>query len=427
MAPEGVQLGVSLVFPKNPPGPGELPADLQRFPRQFSQLTHRFMSFSGQATSLEAGGAAQVALVLAAANAVRRIRTPSHSSFSSLFLMNLPPGSVPSGLGGARRLPPRTGPAPFSALRTSLPFSLRIFSSISPQICPPCAGGLAVPVPDIFSASFASAQPSTVAAAIRLLVTLDRAGYSPLHHAAASGDLPLLQAILAVLVHVRAPFPTVDVRDKLGATPLAWAVQRGHSALIKALLDAGASPSAQDNEGRSILGYAVGAASRARSDAERAFCHDMTRFLLQCGADTSAQDQDGATCIHLAAATGDDELVGILVELGGAPVNVRDHEGETALFYAVREGHPALAAKLIHYGADATAVADSQETVLDFARALGDTKAIQHLEAVLHHAAGSNVDQHPADSGKPETSVSGLFGSVDSVAMWSSNPAHLLR
>jgi len=272
--------------------------------------------------------------------------------------------------------------------------------------------------------SFAAAQPSSVGEAVALLFSRDSSGYTPLHHAAASDDQSLLGLVLEVLKHVKAPCPTVDARDKHGSTALHWAIERGHAGIIKALIDAGASPSAEDCLGRSSLHHAIVAASQAPPD-RLAFYYDMIRYLLQSGADAFASDASGATCVHCVAMTGDCEILGILVELGGAPVNAVDNSGENALFHAVREGHLQVASKLLQYGIDAAAVNESQENVMEFCRSLGDENATKQLEMIF------GMQQGPSglkESVGLKSSVGSLFGSgQEFAAMWSSNPVHLLR
>lgn len=46
------------------------------------------------------------------------------------------------------------------------------------------------------------------------------------------------------------------MRDSNGLTPLHWAVDRGHFTACKLLLDAGADPKVQDNDGLCPLEYA---------------------------------------------------------------------------------------------------------------------------------------------------------------------------
>jgi ankyrin repeat protein len=48
----------------------------------------------------------------------------------------------------------------------------------------------------------------------------------------------------------------LNLKDVNGLTPLIWAVDRGHLEACKLLLDAGADPSVQDNEGITPLEYA---------------------------------------------------------------------------------------------------------------------------------------------------------------------------
>lgn len=205
-------------------------------------------------------------------------------------------------------------------------------------------------------------------------------------------------------------------------------MQRGFSAIIKDLLDAGASPNIEDAQGRSVLLYAIAAAGVA-SEEQRGFYYDMVRFLLQCGADVNATDQSGAGCVHAAVSLGDHELLGILVELGGAPVNCTDDEGENALFYAIREGHLDLVPKLLQYGIDPSAQNDSQENIFEFSRSLGNEGASKQLETIFSTAMTSAQGLNK-DSDKMELSSSNgsnLFSSAGHTSMWSSNPAQLLH
>ena len=69
-----------------------------------------------------------------------------------------------------------------------------------------------------------------------------------------------------------------------------WAAANGHVDAIKALKEAGADVSAQNNDGRTPMHLA---AKNGHVDAIKA--------LKEAGADVSAQDNDGWTPMHLAA------------------------------------------------------------------------------------------------------------------------------
>ncbi|KAJ3110745.1 hypothetical protein HDU96_006305 [Phlyctochytrium bullatum] len=119
---------------------------------------------------------------------------------------------------------------------------------------------------------------------------VDVIGRTPLHVAARAGHLPVVNALLA---HgANASSAATD-----GTTPLMLAAQNGHVGVVARLLEAGASVHA-----------ATGAA-------------------------------DGRNALHFAAAGeggSQGEVVGLLVERGGAYVDARDAKGQTPLFYAVR-------------------------------------------------------------------------------------------
>lgn len=97
-------------------------------------------------------------------------------------------------------------------------------------------------------------------------------------------------------VETRRPFlmtpeatPTSDTRSGLrgtGFTPLMYAAQGGYLEIAKLLVDAGAEPSAQDEDGMRCLHFAAAAEQL-----------DMCRYLVEVGADPFALDDDGRTAI----------------------------------------------------------------------------------------------------------------------------------
>lgn len=159
-----------------------------------------------------------------------------------------------------------------------------------------------------FSASFAASQPTTVRAALALFLRHDAAGFTPLHHAIAANDVQFASQLLAVLAPVDAPCVKIDCRDREGRTPLHWAVRRGFGTLVKLLVEAGASPSAQDLSGQNALHHAV-AALVEHGATKAGFYHDMIRYLMQSGANVDAANESGVTPLHMAAECGDSDLV----------------------------------------------------------------------------------------------------------------------
>ncbi|KAB8142228.1 hypothetical protein F8S13_14645 [Chloroflexia bacterium SDU3-3] len=136
--------------------------------------------------------------------------------------------------------------------------------------------------------------------------------------------------------------------------------------LVKSMLDAGAYASACDEEGTSLLHWAVQEASgeivellvEAGADVNEPCypthlanaCGDGNLPMVQTLVDLGAALDLGAP-LHTAAAYGHDHIVGYLLDQG-ADVNGRDHEGRTPLFFAAMHGDELVARVLLARGAD---------------------------------------------------------------------------
>jgi ankyrin repeat protein len=190
---------------------------------------------------------------------------------------------------------------------------------------------------------------------------------TPVHLAAAQGQLPVLQALLA-----RGGDP--NTRDTQGRTPLFAALEHGGKALplVRVLVAHGADAEATDANGETPLGLA--------------FDHPEIERWLDWGDWTRPRRPLRADDLPAAAAAGALAAVDRLLELG-FPVNTQDRQGATALLHACGMGHRDVAARLLDGGADSSLAAANGMTPLAAAVAARRDSLVALL---LEHDA--NVD-----------------------------------
>jgi uncharacterized protein len=197
-------------------------------------------------------------------------------------------------------------------------------------------------------------------------------GQSPLNVAVFQDDLVIIRLLLEAGADVdeRITGPEA-LHHLLGATPLFLAAAHGKEAALAALLAAGATVNATNQEGATALFLAA-------SDAHV----PVVRALLEAGAAAGWRDANGASPLVMAADSGakDEavvEAILLLVEHFADP-NARasallppPYGGMTPLAIAAHGGHVAAAAALLLAGADPSLANAAGETVSALARDAG--------------------------------------------------------
>ena len=132
----------------------------------------------------------------------------------------------------------------------------------------------------------------------------------------------------------------VDLKDSYRRTPLSYAAENGHKAVVQLLLDKGADLEANE-DGQTPLLWAVEEGLEA-----------VVRLLLDKGANLEAKDEDGQTPISSAAKQGHETVVRLLLDKGAGLETKDGIFNQTPLFWAAEEGHEAVVQLLLDKGAD---------------------------------------------------------------------------
>jgi ankyrin repeat protein len=156
----------------------------------------------------------------------------------------------------------------------------------------------------------------------------------------------------------------VNFTDKHGPTPLIWATKYNNRETVKTLLCKGANVNHHDNTG--ALTFAV---SKGHTD--------IVKQLIEANTDVNAKD-NGWTPLMLATILGRTDIVKQLIE-ANADVNVQDKYGNTALILAVKNDSTGIVKQLIEANADVNAQSKNGSTALIFAARDGKTNIAKKL------------------------------------------------
>ncbi|KAI9774450.1 MAG: hypothetical protein M1839_001733 [Geoglossum umbratile] len=185
-----------------------------------------------------------------------------------------------------------------------------------------------------------------------------------------------------------------DVRNSYGETPLLWAAQKGHEAVVKLLLAKdGVDINSKDSRwGQTPLSWAAWEGREA-----------VVKLLLEKdGADINSKDSNlGQTPLTWAAQRGHEAVVKLLLEKDGVDINSKDSRwGQTPLSWAAQRGHEAVVKLLLEKDGVDISSKDSRwgQTPLSWAAQRGHEAVVKLLlekDGVDISSNGSRWGQTP--------------------------------
>ncbi|KAF7504336.1 hypothetical protein GJ744_002456 [Endocarpon pusillum] len=228
--------------------------------------------------------------------------------------------------------------------------------------------------------------------------------------AATNGYAPIVELLLTKNVYLESRGKT-----NLILRLLASAVENGHTAVVKLLLENGAHPESscrccQFNQSWPYICWRCGFAWQKTTllmSASRNGYQDILRLLLAEKVNVEAKDDRGLTSLAWVARNGYQEAVRLLLA-NKANVEGKDDNALTPLTWAARNGHYAVTNLLLKHKADVNAQDNTGTTILHWVASRGHEEVVSLL---LQH--GANIETRNAGGGTAlAAAVEGGFDAV---------------
>ena len=172
-------------------------------------------------------------------------------------------------------------------------------------------------------------------------------GRHPIHKAAYEGDLEKVKEIIEMDPN------EISVKDVRDFTPLHFASAKGHSEIVKFLLNHGADIESEMFDRETPLLVAARFAGHGK--------YETIKTLLEHGAKVNHKDKHGRTALHYAAMYSGKEVINLLISYG-ADVNAKEEYQITPLHQAAMLNNIEAAKALVEHGADIFAKTYCDET-----------------------------------------------------------------
>lgn len=279
----------------------------------------------------------------------------------------------------------------------------------------------------------AANEPRSLAVLIRARANLDlcdHAGRHALAYAASFARENAINVLLETKAAEGGPAlrAYVNHKSRNGATALMTAAEKGHSQIVRLLLDAHANLDSEDNERMTALSYAarsnaetvrvlLEAKAAEGSDALARYVNHQNQYgetalmmaaaqgtpdiilaLIESDADVDAWDGDNHTALAHAAAQGKTDNVRALID-AGADLELWNVNHETALFKAFQGDHLETAGVLLDAGAEAMLTDSLGNTALLHAARLGSVRLVREFMALYEGLAQEDLINHQNDRG----------------------------
>jgi len=182
-----------------------------------------------------------------------------------------------------------------------------------------------------------------------------------LHFAAGVGSLEIVEELLRLGAQA-------DLPDEFGWTPLHEACAHGHTAIVARFIDVHSN----------LEGISKNKHETALHLAARSGFEEIVKLLLDAGANREVRNDHGETPLHVAAADGNRAIMRLLLD-ARADVNARNFAGETPLHIAARDGDVEVAELCLSFRANPKEEDKRGNNFLETAVRAGKRQFIEHF------------------------------------------------